>query len=312
MKAIPHTLVTALLAFTLAACDSAEAPAPDTATSHPAQRDIPAAEWQQQRRQAFEQSADHWQQSLAGLVQSPNNDALSALRQSLSTWYQTFTGQALLLNARACQLEQHALLSRMDTWPLYPGYIDAMPQWPESGLISDPYLELDPKTLRIQHGATDTAEASLGFAAMFVVLNGTSDSPKALDRFQGDKNNAPRRLDYLKLAGEQILADYQTLLASDIPLTSANLNCAVSQMRQRQQQLADSAENDDELVIPPTVRKTVDSALLASLQNLPDAVASAWDEIQPGLIEAIAASRQGGWAAIDAWQNPVETEKPEP
>ena len=83
----------------------------------------------------------------------------------------------LLAASRACQLNQQELLNRMDTWPLYPGYLDALPEWPESGLISDPYLEMTRKSLRTQHGATDASEASLGFAALFVALNGTEETP---------------------------------------------------------------------------------------------------------------------------------------
>ncbi|MZR64499.1 hypothetical protein [Alcanivorax sp. DP30] len=302
MKATLHTLVAALLILLLGACDSTDAPVPDTAPETLTQNGIAAAQWQQQSRQQFEQAAANWQQALVSLEQAPTDTSLATLRDALSSWYQTFTAQSLLLNARACQLDQQALLSRIDTWPLYPGYIDAMPQWPESGLISDPYLELNRKTLRIQHGATDPAEASLGFAAMFVVLNGTGDTPKALDHFQGDESNAPRRRSYLKLAGEQILADYQALLSSDIPLTGNDLDCAVRQLQQRHQLLADSADNDDELVIPPTVRNTVNDKLQTSLQGLPDDVANHWEELQPGIIDAIAASTKEGWLPITAWR----------
>ena len=84
----------------------------------------------------------------------------------------------LLAASRACQLKQQELLNRMDTWPLYPGYLDALPEWPESGLISDPYLEMTRKSLRVQHGATDASEASLGFAALFVALNARGRPPR--------------------------------------------------------------------------------------------------------------------------------------
>lgn len=301
MKASITVMAAALLALALSGCDAPDAPAPQAEQPEPAQSSIPVSDWQQQHRQQFEAAAARWQQALVTLDQEADQSSLDAARLALADWYDTFTAQTLLLNARACQLDQQALLERMDSWPLYPGYIDAMPQWPESGLISDPYLEMDRKTLRLQHGATDAAEASLGFAAMLVVLNGTGEAPRGLEHFQGEDNNAPRRLRYLKLAGEQAVADYQSL-SNSLPVSADNLDCALSRIIERHQKLASSAVNDDELVIPDTVRRTVNDRLLASLEQLPDSAASAWNESRPGLLDTLAASAEEGWGPLEAWQ----------
>ncbi len=302
LKASLGTLAAALLAMTITGCDSPEEPAPVTATETVAESGIVITEWQEQSRTEFEQAAASWQQALVTLEQPPSEESLKQARTALAGWYATFGKQALLLNARACQLDQQALLARMDSWPLYPGYIDAMPQWPESGLISDPYLEMDSKTLRLQHGATDPAEASLGLSAMLVVLNGSDETAKALSYFQGEENNAPRRRLYLKLAGEQLLADYQALL-SETPVLSGDLDCALSRMLERHQQLADSAANDEELVIPQTVRQELSALLLQSLQQLPESAGSAWEQTRTGILDAIAASKKAGWQAITDLQD---------
>ncbi len=302
-------LFAALLSLALVACDSADAPAPAPETTPAPADTIVVTDWQQSQREAFEQAAAQWQQALLALEQKPQQAQLDALRQSLQAWYKTFTDQALLLNARACQLNQFAILERMDTWPLYPGYIDAMPQWPESGLISDPYLELDRKTLRTQHGATDSAEASLGFAAMFVVLNGTGDAPKALPQFTSDEHNASRRLSYLKLAGEQLLADYQTL-GTEIPLASRNLDCALARLLEQHQQLAELTDSDGELVVPQAVSQTLNDGPPTALQSIPEPVITAWEEARPGILDAINASQKDGWSAIAGWldaANPATT-----
>ena len=302
MKVSIPILAASLLALSLVACDAQDATTPETQTTIPSESGIAVAQWQQQGSTAFEQAAANWQQSLIELEQAPSEDTLGALREALSSWYRIFTGQSLLLHARACQLDQSALLARMDSWPLYPGYIDAMPEWPESGLISDPYLEMDRKTLRTQHGATDSAEASLGFAAMFVVLNGSGNDPKPLAHFQGDENNAARRLTYLTLAGEQLLADYQTLTTTEIALLSGDLNCALSVLIAQQEQLAIENDSDSELVVPQTVRKTINDILPGKLMDMPESVASAWETAQPGILDAITASKKEGWAAISDWQ----------
>ncbi len=296
-----RTLLTALFPLALVACDTSEAPEPEAHAEAPIETGIIVTDWQQQSLEQFEQAAAHWQQALVNLEQNKDEKNLAALRQSLADWYHRFTEQAPLLNARACQLNQQAILARMDTWPLYPGYIDSMPEWPESGLISDPYLELNRKNLRIQHGATDSAEASLGFAAMLVVLNGTGETAKPLAFFQDEAQQAPRRLTYLKLAGEQILADYRTF-ATEVSLVSSDLDCALSAMLERRQQLISSTDNDSELVIPNTIRKTLSDIQLNALQNLPESVVSAWEDVQPGIMEAITSSKNKGWKPIEEWQ----------
>ena len=227
----------------------------------------------------------------------------------LAQWYQRFASQYLLLASRACQQDgsanRQAILSRLDSWPLYPGYLDALPEWPESGLISDPYLELTRQNLRRQHGATDPAEASLGFAALAVALNGTTDTPKALAAFTGEEDTPARRRQYLKLAGEQLLADHQQLSLSR-PLNELALQCGLMETLAHWQQLTDPAsEQEDGLLIPAlstTVNKT---ELLNAVQTMDPAVLARWDQINPGIAGSIKQSEEKGWAPIKAWLTTV-------
>ena len=302
----------ALLAGLLLACDNGSKDdtqaAPGPASAHTL-TDIPAAEWQQQADERFTATATAWQQALTRFEQSPNADNLAALRDALAQWYQRFANQYLLLASRACQQDgsanRQAILSRLDSWPLYPGYLDALPEWPESGLISDPYLELTRQNLRRQHGATDPAEASLGFAALAVALNGTTDTPKALAAFTGEEDTPARRRQYLKLAGEQLLADHQQLSLSR-PLNELALQCGLMETLAHWQQLTDPAsEQEDGLLIPAlstTVNKT---ELLNAVQTMDPAVLARWDQINPGIAGSIKQSEEKGWAPIKAWLTTV-------
>ncbi len=290
----------ALLAFALTACDDpAPAPEPDQPRQDAVIISIPATDWQAQADQAFQSGGAGWQQALTGFDQTPDQATLDTLRSSLQSWYNIFTGQYLLLASRACQLEQPAVLERMDTWPLYPGYLDALPQWPESGLISDPYLEMSRQSLRQQHGATDPAEASLGFAALFVVLNGTADSPKTLDAFQGDDDSVQRRRQYLKLAGEQLVADAGLLSISE-PLTVDALHCGLAQTVTRASRDASGADEDGRFV-PAAVKETRSRVLLSSLQSIPETTLNAWEQEAPGIADAIAAVEEKGTAPLVEW-----------
>ncbi len=305
-------LFMALLASLLLACDNnpnddaGSAPRP---VSDGTLTEIPAAAWQQQADERFTTTASAWQQALTRFEQSPNEENLTALRDALAQWYQGFASQYLLLASRACQQDgsanRQATLARLDSWPLYPGYLDTLPEWPESGLISDPYLELTRQNLRRQHGATDPAEASLGFAALSVVLNGTTENPKALAAFTGEEGIPARRRQYLKLAGEQLLADYQQLLL-DRPLNGLALQCGLMETLAHWQQLHDPASEQEEgLLIPALSLAVNETALLDAVQAMDPAVIARWDQINPGIAGSIKQSEEKGWAPIKAWLTTV-------
>ena len=291
-----------LLALVLTACDSnTPEPAPseerDTSIT---EAEIPASDWQQNADNAFQDGAAAWQQALLNFTETREQAQLDALRDRLEDWYAAFVDHYLLAASRACQLQQQELLNRMDTWPLYPGYLDALPEWPESGLISDPYLELTRKSLRVQHGATDASEASLGFAALFVALNGTEESPKALPLLAGDDEIALRRRQYLQLAGEQLLADAK-LLSVDAPLDSPSLKCGLEHTLARTAHKDSTDLEAEGLFIPATVRQVNAKRLMKGVRNMDSTTLAPWAETAPGIEEALAASKKEGSDAVQAW-----------
>ncbi len=294
----------ALLALVLSGCDSntpEPAPSEDTAISE-AVADIPASDWQNNADQAFQDGAATWQQALNDFTQNREQAQLDELRDRLQSWYAAFVDHYLLAASRACQLKQQELLNRMDSWPLYAGYLDALPQWPESGLISDPYLEMTRKSLRTQHGATDASEASLGFAALFVALNGTEEAPKALPLLAGDDEIALRRRQYLQLAAEQLVTDAK-LLSVEAPLDSPSLKCGLEQTLARNARKDSTDLEAEGLFIPATVREVNAKRLLKGVRDMDQTTLKAWAEKAAGIEEALAASKEEGSEALSAWLN---------
>ena len=294
----------ALLALVLSGCDS-KTPEPEQTEEtvmSAATAEIPATDWQQSADNAFQDRAEAWQQALNDFTESREQAQLDALRDRLEDWYAAFVDHYLLAASRACQLRQQELLNRMDTWPLYPGYLDALPQWPESGLISDPYLEMTRKSLRTQHGATDASEASLGFAALFVALNGTEETPKALPLLAGEDEIALRRRQYLQLAGEQLQADAK-LLSVDAPLDSPSLKCGLEHTLARAAGKDSTDLEAEGLFIPATVREVNAKQLMKGVRNMDSTTLAGWAEKAPGIKEAIAASKKEDSEALSAWLN---------
>ena len=62
--------------------------------------------------------------------------------------------------------ERRALLFAIESWPIQPGFIDSLPNYPSSGIVNDITLNMDLPTLREQHGITDREEVCLGFHAV--------------------------------------------------------------------------------------------------------------------------------------------------
>ena len=53
--------------------------------------------------------------------------------------------------------------SEIEAWPLTPGFIDSIKNYPYSGIVNDSTIEIAPDVLKAQHMITDPSEISLGF-----------------------------------------------------------------------------------------------------------------------------------------------------
>jgi len=116
---------------------------------------------------------------------------------------------------------------RLNQWPILPGYVDAVDNYPDSGLVFDTSVALVPDTLREIHGQFDLAEAALGFHVIEFLLWGenlTAGGPRpASDFVAATSLNAEqiefgftleqlpnnRRRELLDLLAELINTDYQ-------------------------------------------------------------------------------------------------------
>ncbi|MDX1802928.1 MAG: hypothetical protein R3292_02530 [Alcanivorax sp.] len=295
------------LALLLAACDNGKPEAKkkvSPATAKPVVT-LETRAWRQQSDSTLQAGATSWQQALTDFNAQPDGLHLAALRNALTQWYADVTANYLLLASRACANNQQAPLKRLDQWPLYPGYLDALPQWPDSGLINDPTVELSAAGLLEQHGATDDAEASLGFAALFVILNGTGAQQRALSAFTGSKKAPSRRREYLDLAGQQLLQDLDQL--GDPALTNTDLTCGLDATLGRQQALTtwqQQKHEDSWLTVPATVLKTNQQHLFEAISSIPADSLSQWSKQAPGLQQAVKASSAGNWQPLQDWLHP--------
>lgn len=166
-------------------------------------------------------------------LDKPDSTGLAMLRTAWAQSYLSFERStidrhfiALLLpEQQATQLR--GLEFQLDQWPILPGYVDSLADYPHSGFINDVDLAINESNLRSQHGLFDLYEATLGFHVLeFLIWGEQPDSPRQAGHFlqmtelsadqrdagyQIDQLPANRRRDYLNLASELLHRDHQAL-----------------------------------------------------------------------------------------------------
>lgn len=70
---------------------------------------------------------------------------------------------------------------RIDSWPIEPGYIDYLPQYPLSGIVNDLTLKISLDNLLDQHGFSDPRYASIGFHPLEFLLFAENGERSAKD-----------------------------------------------------------------------------------------------------------------------------------
>jgi hypothetical protein len=124
-------------------------------------------------------------------------------------------------------LVTNKLQYQIDAWPIEPGYLDSLPDYPGSGIISDITVPMTAESLQRQHGFTDVQEVSMGFHALeYLIFARERSDFQLLDSgprpmkspIKGTLNNEfkseiiARRRDALRVIAEQINLDLASLL----------------------------------------------------------------------------------------------------
>ncbi len=110
----------------------------------------------------------------------------------------------------------HTNHSRIDQYPLIPGYLDKVKGYPSSGLIHSE-LELSPDALNQEHLLGDANYVALGFHALQFMLFGEANLPRTADDFviagssEAESQGAMRRQQYIKLLSELLKQDIEAL-----------------------------------------------------------------------------------------------------
>ncbi|MFP1682210.1 imelysin family protein [Alloalcanivorax sp. C16-1] len=331
-------LLALLSALLLSACDAPEtATAPDRGTAGTGTPDSAEADTDlrplndEAGATALANQRRAWREALAALLEAPDADSLAAARNAWADLYSAFNDHYLSLAAVACQRGVPERLERLDGWPFYPAYVDALPAWPDSGIVNDPALELTAANLRRQQGATSEGEIALGFQPLRLLVAGVPEAPRRAADFRGGRQEAAvpanaveedaavqvdapaRRRTYLRLAGEQLEADLDAL-DGDAAGDPDSLRCALSTLDRRLALLdrqRPATDPEAGLYLSPRSIELIDASQPeAALSQLADddnaALRRALEQRWPGFEKALEQARErGDWSPLGAWLRPA-------
>lgn len=241
------------LSLVLAGCDQssgpkqASAPAGTEAPWAEARKTLEAqlAEQASQRSRRLSVSATGFSDAVNGLLEDPVPARLNTARQAWEHLYQSFNEAYVVL---ACRASGHAAdaerLERSDNFPILPGYIDGLSQWPDSGIVNDVALPLSRDSLLEQQAATQEGEASIGFQVIHFLLFGEPDAPRTAEAFSAiaevpadpsvsvEDQPGNRRRAYLRLAAALLVEDLALLSRGEQLSVPVGAGCPVGALRE--------------------------------------------------------------------------------
>ena len=120
--------------------------------------------------------------------------------------------------------DKDQLISRIDAWPIQPGFLDSLPGYPATGIVNDLSVEISVKELIHQHGITSDDEVSLGYHGLEYLLferkvtdyienTGLADSHQTLATASvapAETKNVKRRVLLLSTMVAQLAIDIDT------------------------------------------------------------------------------------------------------
>lgn len=202
----------------------------------------------QQLATELSQSAEQLHHAIEAFLQQPNQENRQQAQQHWRNVYEQFQTmqpmQPYLTSIAPPNQLQH--ITKMDQWPIIPGYIDSIPGYPHSGIVNDVTVTLDLNTVIAQHSPTDVSEASFGLHVIEFFLWGASPKElKPLQQFHKQAHwNSPqqqpitqhpnnRRRQYLLLVSQQLRATCRQINSLwGLPKSTSHASLALKSLHQ--------------------------------------------------------------------------------
>ena len=154
-------------------------------------------------------------------LDTPDEETRTQLQQSWLDAHNAFAAtRALLLN------QHDDLLFAIDAWPIEPGFLDSLPDYPDSGIVNDFTVNISKETLKQQNGITANDEVCLGFHPLeyYAFARPLQDFVQ-IDSASPNAKNIERRRQIVSLIAAMLVDDLNQLSsAMDVDLENLQTN----------------------------------------------------------------------------------------
>lgn len=272
----------------LAGCDRSpeepHAPA-DTPSSEPLQQTEPEQEAATARAwqlggdwlEAAQTECRELHQQLETFLDQPGEATLKNTRgqwhQCHDRWHRLAPLLALSASNPGLFGELERMAFNIDAHPLQPGYLDALPQYPHSGIVNDITLDIKADTLRDQHGLTDSTDVSLGLHAIeFLLWGEVGERPVSDYRRQtrAEGENLDEELTQEKLPRNrrrELILLLSNLLQDDLQSMHRQWTSESGHLQQTYRQLRPASQLQ---LLKGAARQLLEQQLVTELQTLSD------------------------------------------
>lgn len=201
-------LALATVMFSLLACEPVLPKAADTQET-PAALAMRIADWQQNEARLAVAATTGMVNAASRYIDHQDEEHRANWQRHWISAHERYLAASILLPT------EETLHGAIDSWPLQPGFIDSLPEYPESGIVTDLTLEMTPIMLREQHQITDDEEIATGFHVIeyyAFVRPGRDLAP--------DAPGSDRRRQLILLVGDLLLQDlrqFEAHLQAELP-----------------------------------------------------------------------------------------------
>lgn len=112
----------------------------------------------------------NFSESINVFLNNPEEASLAVARQRWRQLHENLVSIEVYFNPGLNSRDVAQLWFSIEAWPLEPGFIDSLPEYPYSGIINDLALGMTEASLRSQDGATSPMEVSSGMHAAEYLL----------------------------------------------------------------------------------------------------------------------------------------------
>jgi hypothetical protein len=172
-----------------------------TSAPDPLQLEIAIRSWQQGKAESMVRAMQQLSEATGLFFRSPTIESRLVWQSAWNSAHDDFLGASILYSP--------GNLRRIDAWPMEAGFLDSLPDYPGSGIVSDDTLEITSISLEVQHQITKESEAALGFHVLEYYA-----FERGIEDFGNDAANYQKRQQLVQLVAELLLVDIISLSRS--------------------------------------------------------------------------------------------------